>query len=50
MTNLKDQVEAFAKESGISILKAITAMQSVAAQIGNDEVLEALCDMKWDYI
>ena len=50
MADLKTNVETLAEEEGKTPLEIITLLQAAAAAIGDDEQLEALCDLKWDYI
>ena len=47
---LKANVEKLAEEEGKSILEIISELQAGAAKMGNDEVLDALCELKWEYI
>lgn len=49
-TELKKSVEIIAIENGQTELEVITALQSAAAQTDNEELLDALCELKWDYI
>ena len=47
---LKTNVEKLAEEEGKTILEIISELQAGAAKIGNDEVLDALCELKWEHI
>jgi hypothetical protein len=47
---LKKNVETLAKNEGIKILDAISLLQTGAAAKGEAELLDALCELKWDYI
>ena len=47
---LKANIELLAKEEGKSALEIITALQTGAARLGDEESLKILCDVKWDYI
>ena len=50
MNELKSNIEALAVSEGKSPLEIITLLQSGAKTSGNDELLDALCALKWDYI
>lgn len=50
MDDLKQNVEKLAAEKGKTELEIITAMQVGTMVTGNDELLEELCELKWDYI
>jgi len=47
---LKTNVEKLAEEEGKTILEIISELQAGASKIGNDEVLDALCELKWEHI
>ena len=48
--DLKTNVETLAAQEGKSPLEIITLLQTGAAASSNEELLEALCELKWDYI
>jgi hypothetical protein len=48
--DLKANVETLAAQEGKSPLEIITLLQTGAAASSNEELLEALCELKWDYI
>ncbi len=50
LTELKNNVEKFAVERNQTELEIITALQAVAAKTDNEELLDDLCELKWDYI
>jgi hypothetical protein len=50
MKELKNNIEILAKEEGKTELEIITQLQSVAATTGDEELLDQLCELKWDYI
>ena len=50
MTELKKNIEKLALEQGKTELEIITTLQAVAAKTDNEELLEDLCDLKWDYL
>jgi predicted negative regulator of RcsB-dependent stress response len=50
MTELKTNIETLAKEAGKTELEIISMLQAAAAEIEDNETLEALCEIKWDYI
>ena len=50
MSDLKANIETLAKEENKTPLEIITLLQAAAAAIGDDEQLEELCNLKWDYI
>jgi hypothetical protein len=47
---LKKNIETVAAEEGKTTLEIISLMQSGCVITGNDEMLDALCELKWDYI
>ncbi len=47
---LKINVETLAKERNATPIQIITQLQSGAAIAESDELLDALCDLKWEYI
>ena len=50
MTELKQNIEKLAAERNQTELEIITMLQAAAAKIDNEELLEELCELKWDYI
>ena len=51
MQELRENIKAIAKEENISELEAISLLQAGAAKVGADDVLDALCEIKYeDYI
>ena len=50
MSELKTSVETLAKEQGKSELDIITKLQAGAAIIGNEPLLDELCELKDFYI
>ena len=50
MEELKAKIKTLAKEEGMTELEVITMLQTGAAKVGDEELLEALCELKWDYI
>ena len=50
MQELKANIEKLAEEENKTPLEIITQLQPAAAATGNDELLDALCELKWDYI
>jgi predicted negative regulator of RcsB-dependent stress response len=49
-TELKSNVEQLAKEEGKTEIEIISSLQAACAVTKNDELLDALCELKWDYI
>jgi len=49
-TDLKTNVETLAKQEGKSPLEIITMLQAGAAKTEDEALLDALCELKWDYI
>jgi hypothetical protein len=47
-TELKAEIEKNAKEANCTEIEMISAMQTLS--VDNDEMMEALADIKWDYI
>ena len=47
---IKTQIEEDVKQSGCDILEVITAMQGILADGADEESLDLLCEIKWDYI
>ena len=37
-------------DTGCTKLQAISGLQSACAKVGNEPVLEMLCEMKWELI
>ena len=50
MIDLKANIETLAAEENTTPLEIISLLQAAAAAIGDEEQLEQLCDLKWDYI
>lgn len=50
LTELKTNVEKLAAEKGQTELEIITLLQAAAAKTDNEELLDDLCELKWDYI
>lgn len=50
MTELKTNIETLAKEEGKTELEIISMLQAAAAKMEDNETLESLCEIKWDYI
>ena len=50
MSELKTNVETIAKEQGKSPVEIISQLQTGAAAIEDEAMLEALCELKWEYI
>jgi hypothetical protein len=47
---LSAAIEKVMKDTGCAKLEAITALQAASVQIGNEQVLQMLCDIKWKLI
>lgn len=47
---LKQMAEQLAEDEGKTILEAIGSMQAAAALVGDNELLDVLCELKWEYI
>jgi uncharacterized protein (UPF0210 family) len=43
---LKKEIEKLAQEEQISFLKACSAMQGAAAQLGNESMIELIAELK----
>ena len=50
MNEIKNNIETLAKEEGKSELEIISILQAAAAKMEDNETLEALCEIKWEYI
>lgn len=50
MNELKKNIETLAAQENKTPLKIITQLQAVAALTKNNELLDMLCEVKWDYI
>ncbi len=50
VNELKNTIESMAKDEGKSELEVISMLQFAAAKIGDNETLDALCELKWEYI
>jgi hypothetical protein len=49
-SQIKAAIEITAKEEGKTELEIISQAQAGAAAKGDEESLEILCDLKWEYI
>ena len=47
---LKAQIKELANEEGKNEIEIISDLQTAAAITENNELLDALCEIKWDYI
>ena len=47
---LKKNIEILANEQKEIKINMVTKLQTAAAIAGNEDLLELLCDIKWDYI
>jgi hypothetical protein len=43
-------IEEVMNDAGCTKLQAISGLQSACAKLGNEPVLEMLCEMKWELI
>jgi hypothetical protein len=50
MEYTKDAIIELAKEEGMTELELISTLQTFAAKTDNDELLEHLCQIKWEFI
>ena len=50
LNELKDSVEKIAVEQGKTPVQVITELQAAVTLTGNDELLDDLCEIKWDYL
>jgi len=50
MSELKTNIEKLAKEENKTELEIITSLQAAVAAKGNEELLDELSELKWDYI
>ena len=50
MNELKKNIETLAVQENKTPLQIITQLQSGASLTENNELLEMLCEVKWDYI
>jgi hypothetical protein len=50
MIDLKANIETIAAEESITPIEAITLLQAAAAAVNDESMLDALCEIKWDYI
>jgi hypothetical protein len=50
MNDLKANIETLAAQENKTPLEIITQLQAGAAIAGNNELLDMLCEVKWDYI
>ena len=47
---LKQMIEQLAADEGKTLVEAISSMQAAAALVGDDELLDELCDLKWVFL
>jgi hypothetical protein len=50
MDSLKAKIEKMAQDEGKTELEIITLLQVAANHTNNQELLNQLCELKWDYI
>jgi len=50
MNELKNNIETLAAQENKTPLEIITQLQAGAALTENNELLDMLCEVKWDYI
>lgn len=50
MQDLKNNVEELARQTGQSAIDVISQLQTGASFSGDDAMLDALCELKWEYI
>jgi hypothetical protein len=50
MDQLRASVNTLAAEKGVSALAIITELQAAAALTNNDDLLDMLSDLKWEFI
>ena len=50
MNELKTNIEALAKQENQTAIQIISMLQAGAAQTGNTDLLDQLCEVKWDYL
>ena len=50
MQQLRDEVEMTALEANCKPTEIISAMQTACARMGEEAILEMLCELKWEYI
>lgn len=48
LAELKNSVAKIAAEQGKTEVEVITELQAAAAKVGNEELLNDLCDIKYD--
>ena len=48
--DLIKEIEKTAKEANATEIEIITAMQGQCAKLKNEDMLETLSEIKWDYI
>lgn len=46
----KQHIEQLAKEEGKTPLEIISMLQAAAAKTGDTKTLDALCELKWEFI
>jgi len=47
---LKKNIEMLAEQERKTELEIITQLQTAAVAIGDEELLDQLCELKWDFI
>lgn len=47
---LKQNIETIVKQFGKPVFQVISELQAGASAIGDEELLDLLCGVKWDYI
>ena len=50
MNELRQNIEVLANQENKTPIQIIAQLQAGAVITGNDELLDALCEIKWDYI
>ena len=50
MEDLKANIETIAAEEHITPIEAISLLQAGAAIVNDEALLDALCELKWEYI
>lgn len=50
MTELKANIEALAEAEGKTVLTIITQLQAAATLTGESDLLEMLCELKWNIL
>lgn len=47
---VKEMVTQFANDEGKTEIEVISSLQAAAVAVGDEEMLEKLCELKWEYI